>query len=248
MIFLLFENLDQSRYEKKVFLSSILFFHRITDNRMAGTPLKNLRVFQKLCGKKAMSRVVLVTTMWDEIEERIGEERLGDLKRSYWKPMIRKGSKTYEYKNDRASAKKLLETIVQDKTQRESVALQKEIADFKMELRQTGAGQELCSSLEQLAERRLEVLQKIRAEREAATNEETSRDLRKEYEELRTQLNATLNQVQNLKLSLRQRAVAHLAKFKTRKGEAFPLSRCPSPLFYKLCMTRSGPDVRNPSS
>ena len=190
---------------------------------MAGTPLKNLRVFQKLCGKKAMGRVVLVTTMWDEIDESVGRERLKELKRSYWKAMIKRGSKTFEHKNDRASAEKLLETIAQDKRQRESVALQTEIADLRMALRETGAGQELCSSLEQLAERRLEVLQKIRAEKEAATNEDTARDLRKEYEDLRTQLDATLSQVQNLKLSLRQRAIARLVKFKVWKGETFPL-------------------------
>ena len=170
-----------------------------------------------------MGRVVLVTTMWDEIDELVGRERLKELKRSYWKAMIKRGSKTFEHKNDRASAEKLLETIAQDKRQRESVALQTEIADLRMALRETGAGQELCSSLEQLAERRLEVLQKIRAEKEAATNEESARDLRKEYEDLRTQLDATLSQVQNLKLSLRQRAIARLVKFKVWKGETFPL-------------------------
>ena len=211
---------EHLRYKKKVFLSSILFFHRITDNRMAGTPLKNLRVFQKLCGKKAMSRVFLVTTMWDEIEDQIGKERLEELKRSYWKAMIGKGSKTFEHKNDQASAKKLLEAIVQDKRNRESVALQQEIANLKMELRQTGAGRELCSSLEQLAERRLEVLQKVRAEREGAKSQETERDLRKEYAEMRAQLDITLSQVQALKLSLRQRMVAGLRK--TWKGEIFP--------------------------
>jgi len=186
---------------------------------MAGTPLKNLRVFQKLCGNKAMSRIVLVTTMWDEIEEPIGKERLEELKKTYWKAMIGKGSKTYEYKNDRASAEKLLEVIVQDKRKRESVALQQEIANLKMELRHTGAGRELCSSLEELAERRLEVLQKVRVESEGAKGQETERDLRKEYAELRAQLDITLSQVQALKLSLTQRIVAGFRK--KWKGEIY---------------------------
>ena len=51
-------------------LSGILYLHRITDNRMAGTPLKNLQVFQKLCGRDALGKVYLTTTMWDEAERR----------------------------------------------------------------------------------------------------------------------------------------------------------------------------------
>ena len=111
--YFLFENLDHLRYEK-VF-SFILFFHRITDNHMVKTPLKNPRDFQKLCGKEGMGRVILVTTMWDEVEKPIGLERLRELKKSYLEAMITGGSKTFALKNDRASAKKLLEMIVQDK-------------------------------------------------------------------------------------------------------------------------------------
>ncbi|KAI6000341.1 hypothetical protein F5J12DRAFT_256328 [Pisolithus orientalis] len=41
-------------YEHGIMLSAILYFHRIIDSHMAGSSLKNLRVFQKLCGKNAM--------------------------------------------------------------------------------------------------------------------------------------------------------------------------------------------------
>ncbi|KAL4062053.1 P-loop containing nucleoside triphosphate hydrolase protein [Scleroderma yunnanense] len=209
-------------YQKQVFLSSILFFHRITDNRMAGTPLKNLRVFQKLCGNKAMSRVVLVTTMWDEIEPEIGQERLKELTGSYWRTMIAKGSQTFEHQNHRESAERLLEIVVRDKGDRERVALQQEIADLKMKIPETGAGQELCSSLEQLAERRLEVLRKIRAESKDVKDQQSERDLRKEYAELRAQLDATLSQVQALKLSMTQRAFALIRRTLPWKGLGLP--------------------------
>ena len=33
---------------------------------MAGTLLKNLRMFEELCGKDALKNVILTTTMWDE--------------------------------------------------------------------------------------------------------------------------------------------------------------------------------------
>jgi len=181
---------------------------------MAGTPLTSLRVFQKLCGSKAMSRVVLVSTMWDEIEGDIGKERLKELKGNYWKSMLAKGSKTFEYENTRESALTLLQIIVQDKSKRKSIALQQEIAYLRMELRQTGAGQELCSCLEQLA---MEVDRKVRAEREGSLDKEPERGLA----ELRAQRDATLSMVQALKLSLTQRGVTHFRKILWR-GEIYP--------------------------
>jgi hypothetical protein len=39
--------------------------HRITDNRMAGSPLKNPELLKKLCGEDALSKLVLVKTMWE---------------------------------------------------------------------------------------------------------------------------------------------------------------------------------------
>ncbi|KAI6102828.1 hypothetical protein F5141DRAFT_1132860 [Pisolithus sp. B1] len=74
-------------------LSAILYFHRISDNRMAGTPLKNLRFFERLCGENATSKVTLVTTMWDEVDS--------------------EGSTTFECEDPQGSPMKLLQQIVQ---------------------------------------------------------------------------------------------------------------------------------------
>ncbi|KAG6330031.1 hypothetical protein ID866_9058 [Astraeus odoratus] len=114
-------------YKKNVLLAGLLYFHRISDNRMAGTPLKNLRVFQKLCGDEGMYRIVLTTTMWDEVDEEIGQERLAELQRSYWKGMVAGGSTTFRYWNTPESARELIWQIV-DKNRRE-VRSQKEIMD-----------------------------------------------------------------------------------------------------------------------
>ena len=42
---------------------------------MVGTPLKNLRMFEELCGKDALKNVILTTTMWDEVDEETGLAR-----------------------------------------------------------------------------------------------------------------------------------------------------------------------------
>ncbi|KAJ3574180.1 hypothetical protein NP233_g1925 [Leucocoprinus birnbaumii] len=75
---------------RNIRLRGVLYLHRITDNRMAGTPLKNLEIFEKICGPKWFSRVVLVTTMWDELgseNTEMGDAREDELKNDFWKGM-----------------------------------------------------------------------------------------------------------------------------------------------------------------
>jgi hypothetical protein len=59
---------------------------------MLGTPLKNLRKFRELCGKDALRKIILVTTMWSEVDEETGSWREQELKERYWKAMIAQGS------------------------------------------------------------------------------------------------------------------------------------------------------------
>ncbi|PPR03712.1 hypothetical protein CVT24_007405 [Panaeolus cyanescens] len=41
---------------------------RITDNRLSGNHVRNLRTFGELCGEAAADRVAFITTMWDVAE------------------------------------------------------------------------------------------------------------------------------------------------------------------------------------
>ena len=81
---------------------------------MAGKPLCNLRYFQKLC-EDELDRVILTTTMWDssEVDEVTGSRREKELKDIYWKSLLDRGSSVKRFLNDRASAIKILEPIVQ---------------------------------------------------------------------------------------------------------------------------------------
>ncbi|CEL53903.1 hypothetical protein RSOLAG1IB_06685 [Rhizoctonia solani AG-1 IB] len=46
-------------------IHGVLYVHRITDNRMPGSTLRNLRVIKHLLGPQALSNLVFVTNMWD---------------------------------------------------------------------------------------------------------------------------------------------------------------------------------------
>ncbi|KAF8441309.1 P-loop containing nucleoside triphosphate hydrolase protein [Boletus edulis BED1] len=192
-----------SSYKKGKLLSGILYLHRISDNRMAGTPLKNLRVFQKLCGNEALDKVYLTTTMWDEVVLSEGERRLEELKAEYWKALIQQGAQVVCCRNDNDSATEIIQRIVtqeQDAT-RKAVLLQQEMADLHKELKETEAGQELYTHLEALVERQMVLLKRISREKKAASDASVLEGLEKEYNDLREQIDSRLRQMQGLKLS-----------------------------------------------
>ena len=112
--------------QTNILLSAILCFHRISDNRVAANhitvdPLKHLFMFRKLCGNEAESRIVLTTTMWDEVQETVGKNRLVELESTHWKTMIERGSTTFRYWNTQESARELLQMVAEQTVQRRGI-------------------------------------------------------------------------------------------------------------------------------
>lgn len=97
----------------KVNLNAILFFHRITDNRMPIATQSHINRFEKLVGKKdAPKRILLVTTMWDEVDYHIATLREDQLKMEFWKRFIDGGSSVARYRRSGASAWEILNPLV----------------------------------------------------------------------------------------------------------------------------------------
>ena len=164
-------------------------------------------MFKELCGKKALENIILVTTMWDEVEEDVGSQREKELRGKYWKAMIDQGSATARYHGTMESAWGIVEHFT---TQRQAVLLQKEMVDLQKQLPETTAGRELYTTLEVLVKRQQDILQKIRTETKRHENEQDQRilnALKAEYEIIRQQLNITMNEMQTLKLPLGKRLI-----------------------------------------
>ncbi|KAF9484397.1 hypothetical protein BDN70DRAFT_917762 [Pholiota conissans] len=87
----------ENTYNKRIKLSGILQFHSIRDSRMRRTPLRNLEMFQRLCGPRALKNVILLTTFWDVESERVGMDRERQLRDIYWEPLIHNGSRIDRY-------------------------------------------------------------------------------------------------------------------------------------------------------
>jgi hypothetical protein len=91
-------------YERGTTLTGLLFLHRITDEMLAGAPVRNLAMFRKLCGVSALQNVALVTTMWDEIDDATASRHEEGLRTKCWSPMISVGSRIFRFDYNRESA------------------------------------------------------------------------------------------------------------------------------------------------
>jgi hypothetical protein len=172
---------------------------------MAGSPLKNLRMFKELCGKNALQNIILTTTMWDEVDESTGVMREKELKAKYWKAMIDQGSRTVRYFNTPESAWNIVDHFVETANNRYAILLQQEMVDMELELRETSAGQMLFGTLEVLVKKQQEMLLKIRVETKYHADESVLAALKDESEDLRKQIEVIVREMETLKISLGKR-------------------------------------------
>jgi hypothetical protein len=176
------------RYKRDIKLAGILYFHRITDNRAAGTPLKNLRMFEKLCGKNAFGNIILTTTMWDHIDDETGQLREKELEAQYWESMMKLGSTTVRYHNTMNSAREILDKVLQSGLNRHAVLPE----DVESPLEETGTGGPVYTALKSLVKRQQDALDEIRDETKEGTNREVLERMLNECGELYGQLKTAI--------------------------------------------------------
>jgi hypothetical protein len=121
----------EKSYRAQKLLSGIIYLHRISDPRMQGSSLDNLRMFRKLCGLEALKNVLLVTTFWDTVSDAEGRRREQELSSNdeFWGRMIKRGSqmKRWSRSSRDEEGKRILSAVVPDA--RRALQAQIEIVD-----------------------------------------------------------------------------------------------------------------------
>jgi hypothetical protein len=102
-----------SRYSNDTRIDGIVYLHDITHKRMFLASQKTLAMFEKLCGAGAASRVVLVTTMWKDVETTVGLTHEQQLSEQYWRQMLDRGSRLERFGDTRDSAWSIITSLVQ---------------------------------------------------------------------------------------------------------------------------------------
>ncbi|EKM78809.1 hypothetical protein AGABI1DRAFT_129087 [Agaricus bisporus var. burnettii JB137-S8] len=202
---------------KNLNLNRVLYLHRISDNRMAGTPLKNLELFERICGPSWFNRVVLVTTMWDELDDQdVGTARERELKDTFWKPMIDRGSTTQRHDGAKDSAWGIIHHVLHDRKQQQRPQLQKETVDKNKSLPKTDAGYELYAQMDDLDKKRRKLMQTLQHQMaRSGIDDELKGMLRAQYNELEQTQKETKDDLSKLKATASQRFFKSLG-MKTR--------------------------------
>jgi hypothetical protein len=171
-------------------------------------------MFEQLCGKNELQKVILVTTMWDDVRQGQSkrgekEEREKELKEKYWKAMIDQKSEVVRYERTSDSAWRILSPFIVAANRRQTDLVQKEIAEMKK--RKPKAAQALYTKLEDLVNKWRDQRREIRAvEVDKPGGEEILAALKGQYEDTRKQLASTILEIRNSKLPFGKRLFALL--------------------------------------
>ncbi|KPI38425.1 uncharacterized protein AB675_12017 [Cyphellophora attinorum] len=188
-------------------LTGILYLHKISDNRMSGSSMKNLRSFKKLCGAKAMSQVVLATTMWGITDRTTAKRHESDLTttKDYWGSMIANGSKVFRQDRNEVSGREIIQYLIEQRylnSDLKPLAIQTEMEQGKT-LYETGAGQEMRSELAKLTEVYEAKLERLERNLQSAVREH-DKAWQAELLKTRNEYQAIVQQAKEDKESLRK--------------------------------------------
>jgi hypothetical protein len=214
-------------YTNKVRLAGIIYLHRITDPRMGGSALKNLRMFQKLCGDRGLASVILATTMWATLEasesgREIGLQREQQLRKpEFWGCMVDRGSEIIKHDGTKESARAIVTRLVERGTQ-VVLDIQVQLVDDKKTLDETAAGQYVQKELLEARKRFERDIAEYQESMEVALQEKDDamfKALKKEKEDAEAKEKARLEDWKKLNITVQQ-----LAQEKDKELKAIALS------------------------
>jgi hypothetical protein len=151
-------------FHKNAKVTGVLYVHAITEERMRGSAMTNLRMFRQVVGMDNMHHCRMVTTKWSRQDKELSKKRIGELSNTeeFWKPLVEKGAQIVRFHDSVDSAKQIIEPLAY--ADRFHMNLVKEYNIEKKDLRDTGAGKEVCDQIESVKKAHKEELDLLRQE------------------------------------------------------------------------------------
>jgi len=142
------------RGKRKVYVTGVLFLHRISNEEFSQTADRISNMLKNLCGDDAMNHLTLCTTMWDMVPEEAGLNRFDELCRTgAWNKMISTGAGTAmiscKSSNAKAEAEEIVTALI-DSVDPVEVTIQDEMVNKKLRVVLTSAGRVLDEHLHAL--------------------------------------------------------------------------------------------------
>ncbi|KAK5651618.1 hypothetical protein OQA88_11891 [Cercophora sp. LCS_1] len=137
---------NRSRKRQK-YLDGLILLHPITSNRIGGTERKRTRLLQAILGEDAYKRIIIATTMWDDLKNDGGkfEYRLtGRMEEGeVWHDMCKKGAVVLRHHNNPESAHDIIRKIMAKSLAENggvSVRFEADLIQARGRVRETHAG------------------------------------------------------------------------------------------------------------
>lgn len=128
-------------YKNGTKLSGIIYLHRITDVRMQGSAMRNLRVFRELCGPGFFPHVTLCASFWSTspYKQKEQEQRINELtgEGGYWSSMIAAGSTVFKEPLTRHSAIQMIFKLPRNGEQ--TMQIQREVVEEQKPIQESSA-------------------------------------------------------------------------------------------------------------
>ncbi|KAK3361606.1 P-loop containing nucleoside triphosphate hydrolase protein [Lasiosphaeria ovina] len=168
------------QYKQKTKFAGILYLRDITESKMKGSDMTNLRMFRALCGTNGLENVIIVTTKWNLMayEPGVAEAREEELRSDYLKPLLSSGAEFARDHGTSKSSRTILRKILH-KNKAFYLDFQREIVDEGKRLNEIEAGRVLQEHLLELEERHKANLQALSEE----LTQEHSEKMREALEE-----------------------------------------------------------------
>ena len=178
------------RYETGSKLAGVIYIHRICDRRFTGISVHNFKMFREICGDSTLKNVILVTNMWEEVTQAVGEAREQELITDFFKPALDEGAQLARYHNTAESAHDIIRRIM--KNQPVALQVQCELVDKGKDIADTVAGKAVNNELNVQIRRHQMELKAIQEEMVQALkdkDEELGKELEEKNYKLREQMN-----------------------------------------------------------
>lgn len=215
-------------YEGDRLFTGIIYLHQISQTRLAGSGMRNLRMFKSLVGEHGLRNVVLATTMWNALpSEGVGAARERELvtRDDFWGRMVREGgSRVFRQDGGARSARAIVDYIVSGPRGRSRsrprpapLEIQRDMVDRDVPLDETAAGREVRAEMARQAaeyEARLQQVRRDMDEAMATRDREHQRELASYHARIEQQMRANREAIAQLHASrdqIRREMAAHWA-------------------------------------
>ena len=196
-------------YNHDMRIDGLIFITPITNVRFTGSAQKNLRMFSRLVGVESLSKVVLATSMWDQMQtSQQAEAREAELIESFWKAFIEEGSTVYRLDGLKDSAIGVVNALLPSGgNQGETLQIQRELVVESRPLNKTEAGKELAEGFRRLQEsiqKRFEAMDSEVKDTTAEKDDGFARHAGSEKDRLKLRLSRIENERKGLQVDFRQ--------------------------------------------